>query len=207
MLIILSAMIQLQPEIIMARISSAMNVASPLSTDDIVTEDPCAETEKHLDVQFENKIPKAYYQCLVSSSFWMRYLLGSWECHRSYYNHNHNVELRAKYLSPAWSSWLFGSGLDVSYFHSKSDWQLILRPYHRLPRSHSLFDFAAKGDIVGLQKILSAKEASVHDRSDSYGQTALHVSAQLIVLSAEPLTLFPPRLPRVKVALRPANCC
>ena len=207
MITILSAMIQLQPEIIMARISSAMNVASPVPTDGFDTGGPYAETEKHLDVQFENKIPRAYYQCLASSSFWMRYLLGSWECHRSYYNHNNSVELRAKYSSPVWSSWLFGSGLDVSYFRSNSDWQLTLRPYHRLPRSHSLFEFAAKGDIVGLQKILSAKEASVHDINDSYGQTALHVSAQLIVLSAKPLTLFPPRLPRVKVALRFANYC
>ena len=199
MLIPSSAMIQLQPEIIMAKISTAILSSNLNSINDPDGGYAYVETKNKGEAQNRDNISWAYYRSVAMSRSWMRYLLGSWECHRRYHKtkERESVEVHAKYSSPAWSPWLLGRGLDVAYFQCKSDWQVTVRPYRRLPSSHKLFCLAATGDVAGLQSLLSSREVSVYGKDESRGQTALHVSVGFRVAKVETLTLPPSRSLRV----------
>ena len=67
---------------------------------------------------------------------------------------------------------------DIIGLHNSLGWQFSLRAYRTLPHDHTFFNLAAIGDVTRLQDMLAAGEASVTDREERYGQTALHVSTE-----------------------------
>jgi hypothetical protein len=172
-------MIRLQPDIIVARLSSAENFTTAI----LISEGSNSESQATHDTKKPQRmivglhhqdLVTRQYLCWASSRSWIVFLLGSLLYHRRYLKHKkkRGVEIHTKYTLPGWLS---SKAFDLR-LHDLSGWQVNLRTYRTLSCTHSFFEYAARGDFDGLQNMLLTGQALVTDRESEHGQTALHVS-------------------------------
>lgn len=81
--------------------------------------------------------------------------------------------LLAVIQSPYWISnktWNFGG------FETLTGWKFTFQTYRVVPPDSPLFFFAQTGNVQGIKKLFSSRQAFVTDRRDFFGDSALHVS-------------------------------
>ena len=160
----------------MARLSSLKISNAEISSHEGSEFDSQLPREKRpavIRVQHEDPVVRQYLYW-TSCRSWMVLLLGSLQ----YYNReltrkrHSGHEIHTKYTFP---QWLSTRTLDMR-LDNLFGWQTNLRTYRTLSCTHGFFGYAAKGDVDGLRKMISTKQAFVTDRESEHGQTALHVS-------------------------------
>jgi hypothetical protein len=164
-------MIQAQPDIIVARLSTLVTRQETIAENS-------KETKSHSrngrlpnteDFTSENLVEK-HYRYWASSSSWLIFLLGSFEYRTSYSKRRQVID--AKFKVPIWISNIVWhcQGQKTS-----PGWKWNLQAYRVLAFEHPLFRCARSGDVTGIQDLLSRREISVTDRQVWTGSTALHV--------------------------------
>ena len=167
-------MIQIQPELIVARVSSHMDaliIDSRRSHDLTLACHPESSPTRSTNV-----VVKQYNNWTTSSS-WMRYLLGSYEYwkRKEQYKGRDREELGAKLTIPFWPERMW----DCRGYETLSGWRFNFQTYRIVPQSSPFFKAIERGDINLVLTMLANREASVTDRFHAEGLfevTALHVS-------------------------------
>jgi hypothetical protein len=167
------AMIQAQPDIIVARLSA---LATSHKTVTENSEDAKPNTQNgglltaessHSDA---NDLVVRHYRYWASSSSRLIFLFGSFEYRRRHSTPRQVID--AKFRVP---SWISNRILDCRGQETLSGWRLNLQTYRVLAFEHPLFRYARSGDVTGIQDLLSRRQISVADRQIWTGSTALHV--------------------------------
>jgi hypothetical protein len=179
----ISAMIRLQPDVIVARISDKMNSISEAIASG--SRDPSHATPEHQDIASmtreetsvaENRnLVSALYHFRISSPSQIQFLIGSLKYWYRYEtcNGRHTLEANARYRCPPWLS---NRDWDARYFSEISRWKFHLQTHPVLPWNHDIFVFAKTGNITGLRQMLVESPSYVAAREDFAGCTPLHVS-------------------------------
>jgi hypothetical protein len=183
-LICLSAMIQAQPELIVARVSSHVTrliINNGQPQDSSLASHPESSTTR------STNLVATQYNTWTTSSSWMRYLLGSYEYWKQNRQHKgkEREEFSAKLTVPFWPERMW----DCRGYETLSGWRVNLQTYRILPINSPFFNAVEDGDIDTVRTILANRQASVTDRAYSSapyslpginirdtGDTALHVS-------------------------------
>ena len=170
-------MIQLQPDIITARISNTMGSSKTTKavTNDIKCDIQSARQEVTQPTALNSLVVKQY----APWTSWLRFFLGSIQYRKEYNKHKgkERQEIYTKYQLPAWLStrvWEFKSRGTLS------GWRLNLQTYRILPKHSRFFDLVWDGNIHSVQDMVARHEAFVSNRDDQ-GRTALHVSSGIIL--------------------------
>jgi hypothetical protein len=168
-----SAMIQLQPEIIVARVSSHVK---SLIIDNRRPQDLALACRPEKFTTTPTSVVVEQCNNWTTSSSWMRYLLGSYEYwkRKGQYKGREREELGAKLTIPFWPERMW----DCRGYETLSGWRFNLQTYRILSRSSPFFKAVTNGDINLVRTMLANRQASVTDRftDDHFEGTALHVS-------------------------------
>ena len=169
-------MLQMQPEIIVAKFVSHME-QNPQIRHYYHGSDPTDEAKRKLSIAQEH-IPRADYDARVSSASWFRNLVGSFQ-HKSatvLRRGKLTKEIEAKYRPPWWISQV---NYHLQAYSRLSGWQMNYQGYLRYSKDHSFSIAIQQGDIATVQKMISEKTAFITDRFGEDEETVLHVSNQL----------------------------
>ncbi len=167
-----SAMIQLQPEIIMMRLKEHVTLSSVLQA-------PLLEQQAQVQDEYHSRprnLVATQYDIWSSSAPWLCLLLGHFQ-----YRHSKNMQqgrfqeaIYAKYKLPELLSWC-----QLTFFATPmlSGWCVKLDFHRSLPMDNPFFNAVERGDISLVRNLLAEKEAYVTDRLLGWGsdRTALHV--------------------------------
>jgi hypothetical protein len=173
-------MIRLQPDIIVARLSTNIAVAS--SSERVSElEDVTAMFSNAKVVQTSssnsNNLVTQYYCYWAASPSWLKLLFGSLEYHRrNSQRRGRNQEFhRVRYEFPK----LFSTKVwDIVGYMSLFDWTINIRTYRTLSHDAPIFWAIRGGDILLVQSLLASKEAFITD-TDTWGNGLLHVSSSM----------------------------
>ncbi|CZR60584.1 uncharacterized protein PAC_10480 [Phialocephala subalpina] len=171
-----SAMMQLQPEIILMRLKDHLTTSNilkaPVRETGLQTEDNNHERSNNLVVK--------QYDIWMSSTPWIRFLLGQFE-----YQHTHLIRrgrrqesIHAKYRLPELLSCY---QVAIWAVRPLSGWWFTLDFHRTLPSGDPFFEAVECGDLAVAQRMLVEKKAYVTDRStDDWRKdsTPLHVAAR-----------------------------
>lgn len=163
-----SAMMQMLPDIIVARLSNL--VTPPETTAESSNETPRHKQKADTEGFASNNLVTKHYRYWSSSPSWLIFLLGAFE-YRSKCSTRRQI-IEAKFQVPTWIS---NRVWDCRARETLSGWRLNLQTYRVLAFEHPLFRCARSGDVTGIQDLLSRREISVTDRQIWTGSTALHV--------------------------------
>jgi hypothetical protein len=164
-------MARLQPEIIVARLSTHLTSITAVETTDLQSSQPKSKDRASKD------LISRQYDVWTSSSSWMRFLVGQFEF-QSWVKDRKGRERQEFYAKYKFPELLSSCQVDCWGFRSLSGWCLNPQMYRVLQKS-SLFSTAIDaGDTSRVQQMLSEKQAWVTDRMSGkrVGGTALHVS-------------------------------
>lgn len=172
-------MIQLQPEIIVARV--AHHLQSSAANQDL--SDATIELVRNDQEEPPNSKPQdlitRQYDTWISSTPWMRFLLGSFEYHSRarIQKGKPRHEYEMKYKFPCWVS---QTALHVRGYNYLSQRGINYRAYRIMPWSSPFFRAIRDGDIQTVQRMTVDKSAFLTDRCHLHGDTVLHVSRETV---------------------------
>ncbi len=168
-------MIELQPEIIVARVSSHISTLMVPNRNMAGIENSVDGMDTKITNPRSNNIILQHYDSWTSSSPWLRDLFGQFQYSRNYRNRRgkDREDFFVKYGFP---NWLWARALEFRGYEHTSGWQYNLQTYRELPDDAPFFKCVLHHDIVKARNMLVKGEALVTDRSDYSGETALHVS-------------------------------
>lgn len=157
-------MIRMQPEIIVARLST-MNQTVHRTSDE-----KAVETERS---ENSSVVVSKQYAFWTSSRTWMQSLIGSIEYRKRLQKRmgREREEINLKYRFP---DWLAYQAWEVGAYRDRSAWKLNLQTYRVLPNDAPIFESIEAGDIHRVRHLLSTRAAHVNDKNE-YGSTPLHV--------------------------------
>lgn len=171
-------MIRLQPDIIVARLSTTMAAASSSQRASELEDIPTISSNIQIvqtSSSSSNNLVTQYYCYWAASPCWLKLLFGSLEYHRrndQRRGRSHESH-RARYKFPG----LFSTKVwDFAGHMSLSDWTINIRTYRIVPYNAPIFKAVSAGDILLVQSLLASKEAFVTDTNE-WGTTPLHVSS------------------------------
>jgi hypothetical protein len=210
-------MVQLQPDIIIARISDSMDTLSgalnPASVNKSSNSDSVIPMDRFNQAPFQparneentvsSRMIAAQLDYWASSPSRLRFLLGTIEYQKQSSKHKgrQQQEIYAKYQLP---SWLSTRVWECKALETLSGWRLNIGTYRTVSPNCTFFTHVRRGNIGGVQEMLSSREAFISDRAmgpryvPSYGLTALHIAAEygqfeicelLLAHGADPLAL------------------
>ena len=162
-----SAMVRLQPEIIVARLSTHLTSITTIETT-YSSQGQLESTDRD-----SRDLISRQYDSWTSSSSWMRFLIGQFEFRSSVKTHRgrERQEFYAKYKFPGLLS---TSQVECRGFRSLSGWCLHPKIYREM--TPDFFTAVWNGNTSKVQQMLLEKKAMVTDRKNWDGWTALHVS-------------------------------
>jgi len=165
-------MIKSNPDVVVARV---LALVTPQETITVNSSETKPHTQKGRlpdtkDFTTDNLVEK-HYRFWASSSFWLIFLLCSFEYRKRCCKKGEVIE--ARFRVPTWISNMV---LECSSHKTLSGWQLNFQTYRVLAFEHPLFRCARSGNVKGIQDLLSRREICVTDRQIWTGSTALHVS-------------------------------
>jgi hypothetical protein len=154
-----SAMIQLQPELVVARVSSHMDaliIDSRRSQGLTLACHPESSPTRPTNVVVKQN------NSWTTSSSWMRYLLGSYEYwkRKEQYKGRDREELGAKLTIHFWPERMW----DCRGYETLSGWRLNFQTYRILPSSSASYIAVENRDINLVRTMLANRQASVTDR-------------------------------------------
>jgi hypothetical protein len=158
-------MIRMQPEIIVARLSTMNQTVHQTSDEKVV------ETERS---EKSSVVVSKQYACWTSSRTWMQSLIGSIEYRKRLQKRmgRQREEVNLKYQLP---DWLAYQAWEVGAYRDRSAWRLSLQTYRVLPSNAPIFQSVQSGDLRRVRHLLATRASYVNDRNE-YGRTPLHVS-------------------------------
>ncbi|KAH8803963.1 hypothetical protein F5882DRAFT_392697 [Hyaloscypha sp. PMI_1271] len=168
-----NAMVLLQPEIIVARLSNHLTSITAIDT-------TCLEPNQRQSKDEASKdLITRQYDVWTSSSSWMRFLVGQFEFRSRVktYKGRERQEFYTKYKFP---DLLSSCQVDCWGFRGLSGWCINPQMYRVLPEDSLFFTAVKDGDTLSVQQMLTERHAWVTDRViDDYSRnhTALHVAA------------------------------
>lgn len=174
------ALVQLQPDIIIAKLSKITTSPAALQIQDL--HHPLASP---LHTQ-SAKIKDSAVQLHASSgSFWSasslfgtvvytrkRYFITEQRTTGKYSNKEEREEIIAQYRGPAW---LINRAWRIQAIKARFGWTFSPRTTYFIPRSSIVFRYAEDNNVNGLQELFDKRVASPFD-CDEYGVTILLVS-------------------------------
>jgi hypothetical protein len=168
-------MIKMQPEIIVARLST-MNKTVHQPEEDKVVETESSENS--------SVVVSKQYEYWTSSRTWMQSLIGSIEYQKRRLKRmgRQTEEMSLKYQLP---DWLAYQAWEVGAYRDRSAWRLNLQTYRVLPGDAPIFESVRAGDLQRVRHLLSTRESYVNDRHKDDGRTPLHVRK----ISTKPLVV------------------
>ena len=158
-------MIRMQPEIIVARLSTMKQMVGQTSDEKVM------ETENSEDSSI---VVSKQYASWTSSRTWMQSLIGSIEYQKIFKKRvgRQREETNLKYKLP---DWLAYQAWEVGAYRDRSAWRLNLQTYRVLPNDAPIFASVEEGNLQHVRHLLSTRAGYVNDRNE-WGQTPLHVS-------------------------------
>jgi hypothetical protein len=161
-------MARLQPEIIVARLSTHLTSITAVDT-------TCLQP-KSKDRASTDLISRQY-DVLTSSPSWIRFLVGKFEF-QSWVKTCKGRERQEFYAKYKFPELLSSCQVDCWGFRSLSGWCLNPQMYRILPELSLFYTTVCEGDTSRVRQMLWEKQAWVTDRMPDYGSngTALHVS-------------------------------
>jgi hypothetical protein len=165
-------MIRMQPEIIVARLSTMNQTVHQTSDKEVV------ETESS---ENSSVVVSKQYAYWTSSRKWMQSLIGSIEYRKRLRKRigRQREEVNLKYQLP---DWLAYQAWEVGAYRDRSAWRLNLQTYRVLSDDAPIFRSIKEGDLTHVRHLLSTRASYVNDR-DEDGRTLLHVSEYFILPS------------------------
>ena len=160
-------MARLQPEIIVARLSTHLTSKAAVDTTYLKPNKPRSRDRVSKD------LVSRQYDIWTSSSSWMRFLIGQFEFRSCVKTHKgrERQEFYAKYKFPGLIS---TSQVECRGFRGLSGWCLNPKIYRVM--TSDFFTAVSGGNTSKVQQILLEKKAMVTDRRKWDSETALHVS-------------------------------
>ena len=160
-------MVRLQPEIIVARLSTHLTSITTIETT-YSSQGQLESTDRD-----SRDLISRQYDSWTSSSSWMRFLIGQFEFRSSVKTHRgrERQEFYAKYKFPGLLS---TSQVECRGFRGLSGWCLNPKIYRVM--TSDFFTAVSGGNTSKVQQMLLEKKAMVTDRKNWDGWTALHVS-------------------------------
>lgn len=163
-------MIQLQPDIIAAR------VATHMSSLTVTTVSNKLDVKQNAINSDSSNLVTRQYNSWTSSPSWTRYLLGhiEYEQRTTRYKRKERQEFAAKYVGPRWA--LNQKVFQILGYNTLGGCQISLKTYRIVPDDSPIFNAVEEGDLRGVQMLLDTREAFVTD-TNQRGETPLHVSS------------------------------
>jgi hypothetical protein len=164
-------MIRMQPEIIVARLSTMNQTVRQTSEEEVV------KTERNENSSVVSK----QYGYWTSSRTWMQSLIGSIEYRKRRLKRmgRQTEEMNLKYQLP---DWLAYQAWEIGAYRDRSAWRLNLQTYRVLPYDAPIFESVKAGNIHRVRHLLATRASYPNDRNEN-GQTPLHVSKMIPVQS------------------------
>ena len=168
---LLSAMIQLQPDVIIARMANHISTLPVASSTQKDQEKPLGQTE---DFQNRSPVVQQQYDLWISSPSWVAYLVGQFAYHqRKRMSKGGEInEVNARYKIP---DFLANKVLDLQCQMMLSGWRVNIQTYRVIPENNAFFKAIENSDLVTIRQMLVNREFFVTDRDDDK-KTPLHVS-------------------------------
>ena len=175
------ALLRLQPDIIIARLSQTATATTLMKFDSDQQQAALVDPQPAETIQPPAADKQVKRPCNGSWSFLS--LFGSIEYRRgSYYTINkaqlgkstteqEREEVIAQYRAPAW---LVNRAWRIQALKASSGWAFIPRTMNIVPKESKIFKYAWEGNIEGLRELLNRHEASPFD-CDVCNRTALQV--------------------------------
>ena len=166
-----SAMIQLQPDIIVARMASHISSIPVGSTTPRNQGTPLGQTE---NFQNGGSVVHRQYCLWISSPSWVAYLLGQFEYQqRKRLSKGREInEANARFKIP---EILANKVVEFQVYNTLSVWRVSIQTYRVIPEDNELFKAIKNSDLVTVRQMLVDREFFVTDR-DVLEKTPLHVS-------------------------------
>ncbi|TVY38166.1 hypothetical protein LOCC1_G005764, partial [Lachnellula occidentalis] len=151
-----SAMIQMQSEVIVTRVS---NHISSATLEQRRSDDTVIETQALKDVPQAHEIHFKPYECWTGSSSWIGYIVGSFD----YRKHKGKVgdEYYGKYVLPWWFS---DKAWEYRAHNTNLGWRINLQVCRYLGINSPFFKAILNRDLLSVRKMLLDREAFVTDR-------------------------------------------
>jgi Ankyrin repeat len=173
-------MVRIQPEIIVARISSMTQSSQIVTqTTNLLETTPKTIQQNLIGESSSSVIASRQYDYWTSSRPWMRSLIGSIEYRKKMRRKRgkEKEEINLKLRLPTWLSY---QAWEIEAYQGQSAWRFSLRSYRTLDFKHPIFERARNGDVESVKRLLCAREGFTTDR-DEWGQTPLHVRRRLLL--------------------------
>ena len=84
--------------------------------------------------------------------------------------------IKVTYYFPAWASYFSSMLSFVGRWNRLDELDVSLRRPRVVPSSSNIFILAQKGNVQGIEKLVSLSKASIHDVSVGEGRSVMHVS-------------------------------
>ena len=160
---------QLQPDIIVAKLSQSTNFGKTLLSERL---DPNLTSALHLDATTTRTVTSLEANNPPRDLSWSsKSIFGTFRYSKSHYSKvkgkNTNYESKqeceeiiAQYYGP---SWLTNRIWRIRVAKTSFDWSFSPRTYNMIPSNSAVFHYACHNDVKGLQSLFQSKEASPFD--------------------------------------------
>ncbi|KAE9380938.1 hypothetical protein N431DRAFT_325529 [Stipitochalara longipes BDJ] len=169
-------MVRMQPEIIVARISSMTPFTQIATQTTNVLETTPKFRQQNSGQSNSSFIASGQYGYLTCSRPWMQLLIGSIE-YRKNMRRKRGKEKEEINLKLRWPTWLSCQAWEIEGYQDQSAWRFSLRSYRTLNSKHPIFESVKNGDVERVKRQLCAREGFATDRNET-GETLLHVAAR-----------------------------
>ncbi|KAK0109192.1 hypothetical protein ONS96_003015 [Cadophora gregata f. sp. sojae] len=168
-----SAMIQLQPDIIVTRMT---NHLTTLTTANTTQEESGTSLGRTNEIQDTGSIVQRQYDMWISSPSWIAYLFGQFEYHRRtrMCKGREINDVNARYKLP---DFLSNRVLDFQCHKMLTGWRVDIHTFRMIPFDNPFFEAIENDDITAFRHMLVNKEYLVTDR-DEDNTTPLHLAVQ-----------------------------
>ena len=169
---------QLQPDIIVAKLSQSTNFGKTLLSEN---SNPVLASAFRLDAAATTTVP--IHNPPRDQSWSGKNIFGTFRYSKSHYSivkgkgmdyesEQECEEIIAQYYGP---SWLTNRTWRIRVAKNSFDWSFSPRTYNIIPKNSAVFQYTRNNDVKGLQSLFQSKEASPFD-CDENDHTPLSVS-------------------------------
>ncbi|KAH7350740.1 hypothetical protein BKA65DRAFT_549733 [Rhexocercosporidium sp. MPI-PUGE-AT-0058] len=180
-----NAIIQLQPDIIVARMTEHISSVAIHDTSHQLLEARPGNTKD----QGTGVVVHRQYDMWMSSASWITYLFGQFNYHQRtrMCKGRQREDVTTKYKLP---EFITNKVLELQGQKTLSGWRVDIQTYRVIPYENPFFSAIENGDVVSVQRILANKEYFISDRNEFENDTALHRATAYVRVDISRLLLL-----------------